>query len=123
MSTEKGILTSELESKLAVMLDDAVKLTGILEAVDGMAFKIVITAIDNNVADKIPEPYKTTIAELLVDILQEQDYEAACNKAAMFLDTLIDIPGLDDPTEAMIFQGIFTVIAGLLAKIGTDGNV
>ena len=118
--SEKGILTSELESKLASMLDDVVKLKGVLEAVDGMAFKIAITAIDNNLADKIPEPYKTTISELLVDILQEQDYAAACEKAADFLDSLIDIPGLDDPTEEMIFKGIFSVVAGLLAKIGTD---
>jgi len=117
---EKGILTSALESKLAEKLDELVKLKGVLEAVDGTAFKIAITAIDNNVADKIPEPYKTTIAEVLVDILEDKDYHSACLKAGQFLDDLIDIPGIDDPTEQMIFLGIFTVIAGLLAKIGTD---
>ena len=120
--SEKGILTSELESKLASMLDEVVKLKGVLEAVDGMAFKIAITAIDNNLAEKIPEPFKTEIQEILVDILQEEDYAAACDKAADFIDSLIDIPGLDDETEHMIFTGIFTVIAGLLAKIGTDEN-
>ena len=114
-----GILTSELESKLATMLDDVVKLKGILETVDGLAFKIAITAIDNNVADKIPEPYKSILASLLIEILEEKDYPAACQLASDFLDELVDIPGIDDPTEKMIFTGIFTVIAGLLAKLNT----
>jgi len=117
--SEKGILTSELESKLAGMLDEIVKLKGVLEAVDGVAFKIAITAIDNNVADKIPEPYKSKVSELLIEILEEQDYAQACVLASDFIDALVDIPGIDDPTEEMIFTGIFTVIAGLLAKIGT----
>jgi hypothetical protein len=119
---EKGILTSALENQLATKLDDLVKLSGLLEAVDGLAFKLAITAIDNNVADKIPEPYKTALAEVLVQILEEKDYATACQLASDFIDGLIDIPGLDDATEKMIFTGIFTVIAGLLAKIGTDGN-
>jgi hypothetical protein len=117
---EKGILTGTLESKLAEMLDNAVKLKGIWETFDGPAFKITISAVDNNLGEKIPEPYKTTIRDLLTDILEEQDYEEACMKAADFVDGLIDIPGIDDPTEKMIFTGIFTVISGLLAKINTD---
>ena len=120
MEKIKGILTPKMESMLAEKLDEIVKLKGALEAVDGMAFKIAISTIDNNLADKIPEPYKTTIAGMLADILEEKDYAAACSKAADFMDELIDIPGLDDPTEAMIFSGVFTLIAGLLAKIGTD---
>ena len=117
---EKGILTSALESKLASMLDDVVKLKGALEAIDGIAFKLAITAIDNNLADKIPEPFKTTAQELLTEILEEKDYAAACALASEFIDGLVDIPGIDDATEKMIFAGIFTVVAGLLAKIGTD---
>ena len=117
---EKGILTGTLESMLSEMLDNAVKLKGIWETFDGPAFKITISAVDNNLGEKIPEPYKTTIRDLLTEILEEQDYESACMKAAEFVDGLIDIPGIDDPTEKMIFTGIFTVIAGLLAKIGTE---
>lgn len=120
MGTEKGILTAKLEGILADKLDELVKLKGIWESVDGIAFKIVITTIDNNVAEKIPEPYKTEVRDLLTEILDEKDYAAACDKAADMIDKLIDIPGLDDDTERLIFTGIFTAIAGLLAKIGTD---
>jgi hypothetical protein len=116
---EKGILTSALEQKLAEALDNLVKLQGFWETFDGPAFKLAISAIDNNLAEKIPEPYKSTLQSLLTEILEEQDYQAACDMAADFVDGLIDVPGLDDPTEQMIFHGIFTVVAGLLAKIGT----
>lgn len=115
---EKGILTGKLESTLATMADDAIVLKGLWEAIDGPAFKIVITTVDNNLADKIPEPYKTQIREMLTEILEEKDYEEAGQMAADFADGLIDIPGIDDVTERMIFVGIFTVIAGLLAKHG-----
>ena len=118
--SDKGILSSKLESRLAQMLDNIVKLKGVLETVDGVAFKIAISAIDNNIGDKIPEPYKSTITKMLTEILEEKDYATACQLASDLIDTLIDIPGIDDPTEKMIFTGIFTVIAGLLAKINTD---
>ncbi len=118
---EKGILTKELECLLAKQLDALVVLkNGILEALDGTAFKIALSTIDDNVADKIPEPWKTNLRAMLTDILEEKDYQEACTKAALLIDELIDIPGLDDDTEHMIFTGIFTVVAGLLAKIGTD---
>jgi hypothetical protein len=117
---EKGILIGKLESVLASALDNVVKLKGIWETFDGPAFKLVITAVDDNLAEKIPEPYKTQIRDMLTKILEEKDYAAACQMAAEFTDSLIDIPGIDDATEKMIFTGIFTVIAGLLAKIGTE---
>ena len=117
---EKGILSAKLEGILAEELDKVVKLKGIWEAIDGTAFKIVITTIDNNLADKIPEPHKTEIRDLLTKILEEKDYQAACDQAGEMFDRLIDIPGLDDDTERLIFTGIFTAIAGLLAKIGTE---
>ncbi len=117
---EKGILIEKLETTLGQMADNAIKLPGIWEALDGPAFIIVIKTVDNNLAEKIPEPFKSQIRDMLTEILDEKDYETACIMASNFLDTLIDIPGIDDPTEQMIFSGIFTVIAGLLAKIGTE---
>ena len=117
---EKGILTASVESLLASKLDEVVKLKGFWEAVDGVAFKIVITTIDNNLADKIPEEYKLQIRELLTDILEEKDYALACDKAADIIDDLIVFSNVAEATERLIFTGIFTAVAGLLAKIGTD---
>jgi hypothetical protein len=71
-------------------------------------------------AEKIPAEYKDALRDMLTDVLEDSDYESAAYKASELIDSLIDIPGIDDDTEAMIFTGIFTVIAGLLAKIGTE---
>jgi len=117
---EKGILIKELESSLASILDDAIKLNGIWETFDGPAFKIVITAVDDNLGEKIPEPFKTEIRDMLTVILGEKDYAKASDLVSGFVDRLVDIPGLDDPTEKFIFDGIFKVVAGLLAKANTE---
>jgi hypothetical protein len=118
MSKEiKGILTPEMESKVSQYLDDIVKLEGILEAIDGLAFKLVITQLDNNFADRIPEPYKTEIREVLSDILMDNDYNSAINKGLALLDSIIDIPMFDDESEALIFEGLASILIAILAKI------
>jgi hypothetical protein len=117
---ELGILSSKLEGILAEQLDKLVVLKGILEAVDGTAFKLVISVIDNNLAERIPEPFKSTLAGLLIDIFEETDYNKAALKAAEFVDGLVDIPGLDDTTEKQIFISIFTIVASLFVKPNTD---
>lgn len=117
---ENGILSSKLEGILADELDKLVVLKGILEAVDGTAFKLVISVIDNNIANKIPEPYKTAIAGVLLDVFEDKDFDSAALKAAELVDGLVDIPGLDDHTEKEIFISIFTIIASLFAKANTS---
>lgn len=120
---EKGILSEALESKAGIALDDLIKLNGFLEAVDGLFFTTLIKVLDNNLAEKIPEPYKSEIAKLLVEIFEEEDYATACDLAFDFVNVMVDIPGLDDPTEELVFNGIASVIAGLLAKLNTnEGN-
>ena len=113
---EKGILSKELESTLAKLADDAIKLPGVWEILDGTGFKIAIAIIDDNVAEKIPEPYKAQITAILEKILKEKDYEAAALLVADAVDLLVDVPGIDDATEKFMFVGFFTALAGLLIK-------
>ena len=61
---EKGILSKELEVKIAQQLDELIKLNGFLEIIDGKAFQLIIQQIDDNFAEKIPEPYKSEIKEI-----------------------------------------------------------
>jgi len=119
MGTEKGILSRELEGKLAAKLDELIVFkNGILEALDGTAFRILITGVDDNAADKIPEPYKTQIRDILNEILINTDYESASQKAADLYHLLVTIPGLDDELERQIFIQVFMMVAHLLASIG-----
>lgn len=120
MSKEKGLLTKKMEQDAAKWLDDKVNVPAYLEPFDGMIFKLIITQIDDNFGEKVPEPYKTEIREILVDILEEKDYQAALYKAMDFADSLIDIPYFDDETEALIFKGFAEILAAILANMNIE---
>lgn len=114
---EKGILTSTVESKLGQKLDDLVKLNPLLETFDGTAFTLVIRTIDNNFGEKIPEPYKTELRDVLASIIEEEDYDTAVEEGFNFLDSLIDIPGFDDDEERLIFQGSAYMVIALITYL------
>jgi len=115
--SDKGILTKVVEEKLAAKLDELVKLKGIWESVDGLAFKLTLSALDDNLGEKIPEPYKSGLTSLFTAVLDEGDYETAVGNAFEFLDNVVDIPGLDDETEAMLFEGLATFVIAIILKI------
>jgi hypothetical protein len=118
--SEKGLLTKKMEQEAAKWLDEKIKLPAILEAVDGMAFKLVVSLLDDNYGDKVPEPYKTEIRELLTEIFEEKDLQAATYMALDFADSLIDIPYFDDETEALIFKGLAEIVAAVFANMNTS---
>ena len=118
---EKGILTKSLESLVANWLDDVVKLKRLGESIDGIAFKMAITQLDDYFGDKIPEPYKTTIQTVATTIFEEKDYNLAVSIGLTFMDSQIDIPGIDDETELLIFKGLETIIFAILAKLNING--
>jgi hypothetical protein len=114
---EKGILTAVQEKELAVMLDDLVKLKGLWELVDGYVFKVVITLLDDTVIDKIKEDIKVKLAAL-VDAVMAKDVTLAEQLATDIVNGLIDIPGLDEDAEGLIFGGIIQLVVGaILAKL------
>ena len=51
---KKGILVKTVETKLAQKLDEVVKLNGLWESIDGIAFKLVISAVDDTLGEKNP---------------------------------------------------------------------
>ena len=117
---DKGILTKEVEQKLGKTLDDLVKLGGVWETVDGLAFKLAISGLDDLLGEKIPEPYKSEIRGLIINIIEEQDYEEAVEQAFYFIDTIVDIPGMDDEMESLIFTGLAQIVIGVLVSLKKD---
>jgi len=113
---EKGIFTLEQEKKLASLLDDVVKLKGIfLEIIDGYVFKAVITLVDDMFIDKIKEEIKIKLAAL-VDAVLAEDVELAETLATDLVNSLIDIPGLEEDAEGLIFKGVIELLAGAILK-------
>lgn len=110
---EKGILTLEQEKKLAELLDNVIKLKGFLELVDGYVFKALITFLDDKFADQIKIEIKLKLAEL-VDAVLAEDIEGAEALAADVINMLIDVPGLDEESEGLLFKGIIQLLVGVI---------
>jgi hypothetical protein len=110
---EKGILTQEQEKRLAELLDDVIKLKGFLELLDGYVFKALITFLDDKFADQIKVEIKIKLAEL-VDAVLAEDIETAQDLAAEVINMLIDIPGLDEESEGLLFKGMIQLLVGVV---------
>lgn len=113
---EKGILTVVQEKKLSEILDSAVKVSGIFEFIDGYLFKILLTFLDDTYADKLSVEIKTELGQL-ADALMASDWDAAENVATSIINRLIDIPGLDEDAEGLLFKGIVEIIIGAVLKL------
>ena len=114
MSERKGLLTKDQESFFANLLDDAIKFPNpILEALDKTAFKLIISAVDDNLADRIPEDWQNPL-EPVIDAAMEERWEDAAELAAVLLNEKIDIPGIDEASEQAIFSGVLQLIVGAI---------
>lgn len=112
---EKGILTTVQEKKLSEILDSAIKVSGLFEFIDGYLFKILITFLDDTYADKLSVEIKTKLSEL-ANALMDNDIETVEQVATDIINALIDIPGLDEDAEGLLFKGIIEMIVGAVLK-------
>jgi len=110
---DKGVLTTVQEKKIADLLDNALKLKGFLELVDGYVFKAVITFVDDKYADQLSVDLKTKLSAL-VDAVLAENVELAEQLATDLINSLIDIPGLDEEAEGLLFKGVIELIVGAI---------
>jgi hypothetical protein len=123
---EKGIFTLQQEKTLAKLVDDVLKLKGFLELIDGYLAKIIITLVDDNLVDKLKVEIKEKLAlvvDQIMDAMETTDPEVketailtAEDAMADLLNSLVDIPGLDENSEGLIFKGAVELLAGVLLK-------
>jgi len=114
MEDRKGLLKPEQQRFFAVLIDEAVPFKNpFLEAFDGEAFNIIITVVDDNLLDKIPEDWQNPI-EPIIDAAMEGNWDLAGALAADFANQKIDIPGLDELSEQLIFSGLINFLVGLI---------
>lgn len=114
---EKGILTADQEKQIASWLDELVKLKGFVELIDGYVFKVVITLLDDTLVDRLKVELKVKLAAL-VEAVMAEDVPLAETIAADIINGLVDIPGLDEDSEGLIFKGAIELLVGaILAKL------
>lgn len=112
---EKGIFTLEQERILSEKLDNVVKVKGVLELIDGYVFKALLTFLDDTYVDKIKEDLKVMLASLADAVLNE-DIDEAEIIASEIINTMVDIPGLDENAEGLLFKGIIEILVAAVIK-------
>lgn len=120
--SEKGILLAWLEEALAKTADKLCKLKGALEAFDGTFFLYSFRALDNWLGDKVPEPFKSEIRNTLGEIYFEKDYDKAIARGTDLIDNALNIPGINDVSEKLIFKGMITTVVGFLALANINAD-
>jgi hypothetical protein len=113
------ILSKENRSYIAEQIDAAIVAKGVLELIDGYAAKVVLNVIDNfadkklTIADSVKEKLNS-----VVDAIKSNDIDTAETEISEVVDSLIDIPEIDDEDEKLIFEGaVKLVIGGLKTTI------
>jgi len=119
----KGILTKTVEEKLGAKLDEIIKMKGVFEQIDGLIFKMAIAGIDDYLGEKIKEPLKTQLRDLIVKVVEEEDYMNAVELAFDLLDELIDIPGIEDEMEEFLFDGLVRIVIAVILAIKKEKDV
>jgi len=110
----KGLLTKEQENFFAELLDDAILFPNpLIERLDKPAFKLIIRAVDDNLAERIPEGWQSPL-EPVIDAAMSGNWEEAGRHAANLLSSKIDIPGIDEDSEQAIFNGVIQLIIGAI---------
>jgi hypothetical protein len=108
----KGLLTKEQENFFAGLLDDAILFPNpLVERLDKMAFKLIISAVDDNLAERIPEGWQSPL-EPIIDAAMSGNWEEAGDRAADMINEKVDIPGIDEESEQAIFNGVIQLIIG-----------
>ena len=106
----KGLLTKNQQKFFAILLADKIKFRNvILERLKKAAFKLIISVVDDNLADRISEDWQNPI-EPMIDAAMEGRWYYAGELAAKLANKKVDIPGIDEDREYAIFNGIIQLI-------------
>ena len=100
----KGVWTKEQIKFLAKILDDLKKWNNFfMETFDGKIYEGFLYFINNLALDKIPEKYKLPLSELTTTVM-EGNWDEFDDKAAVILAELLDIPGMNEDQEVVLFS-------------------
>ena len=129
MSEELGFFTKEQEKALAEVIDSAIEAKGFVEMMDGFVARIAISVIDNELIEKrlvkaheLSDVFVEDIRILSNQVLNKE-YIAAAETGALIVNELVDIPGLSEDDETMIFVGFLTMIVGAITKKAKESSL
>jgi hypothetical protein len=109
------ILTEDNRKFIANAIDDAIKANVFIELVDGYVARGVLNLLDGFIDKKvtISDEVKLKLNNL-VEAAKDEDLEAAEVIAADILNGLVNIPGLEEDSESLLFEGAVKIIVGAI---------
>lgn len=109
------MITNENKKWLADKIDDAIKAPGLLELVDGLLAKVAINMIDSFVEKKLkPSPVIIESINDLIEAAKADNIEEVEDTSSFIINSLIDIPGIDEDGEVILFDAAVKLIVGAI---------
>ena len=110
----KGLFKKEQEQFIAVLLANKIEFRNILlQRLKKPAFKLIISTIDNNLIDRIPDDWQSPLIPI-IDAAMESRWETAGEAAASLINEKVDVPGIDEISEQAIINGLIQMILGAI---------
>ena len=109
-----GLVSPEGEEMLAVLADEAYQWKNpILEMADKSVYKTIISTIDNNLLTKVPADWANPLKPIIAAAIKK-DWETVGAGVANLANQKINIPGIDELSEQLLFNAAVGLILGLL---------
>ena len=134
-----GLWTKKAEKGFGQFIDDKLKLPFWAEPFDGLLASQAIGWLDGNYSSKMPEsvkPVYVKIGQVFEQYSTDKGIKIedllGIEELAMFINSLVDIPGMTEEDEGILFQailqGLFSVIKKFIenkkaAKLNTQAEV
>lgn len=116
--SEKGWLTNDQEKLIAKAIDKAIDAKGLVELVDGYVAKAVVTLVDDKLLDgiNVSSEIKVQVGDL-ADAALSENVELAESIGVDIINSLIDIPGLDESSEGVLLEGAVKLIVASVIQL------
>lgn len=109
----KGIFTKQQEKAIAEAIDGAIKFKGLAEVIDGYMAKALVSVLDDSLLERInmSQEIKESLGRL-ADATIAKDVDTVEVLCSVLINDLVDVPGIDEDAEAVIFSGVVQIIVG-----------
>ena len=122
LGNKEGLATKDEIKVLWSIASGELPIPTLVKPIVTMLLPGFIDGLDNKYGDKVPEPWQshlenmvTMVIKALEDkVVSEQEAEEIAAYMAVVIDEKIDIPYIDDETEAIVFLEVTKLIASLI---------
>ena len=126
--SKKGVLTRIEEKFYGKVIANQIEVKGIWKPIVNMGVPFFIQTIDNTFGDKIPEPWQTHLEKLTTifyeamkdGVITTEERNHVAHYCVAVMNAEIDIPGIGEENEMVVFLGFWKFISAVIWKEVND---